>query len=466
MNYKVFLLTFILLTCAQLHCAERPPQPPASKKLPTFGQMFEHEEKQNKAMRERLSTLPRELQQDILNRYFFSAYPNINEIAKRIIALKDKITVAGMLQFFNALPYTANAITIATRLQNNPNTLPLMQEPRIIAWLEHAQKRLKGGQELYDKVKNRFTLRSTLKDLFNNKDIDLNWRDEYDQASLDAAIVNNYIKATLLLLNAGADPDTPLPNYGSTILHRASDYGSTILDRAADLGHQEIVRILLLAGANPNLKDAEMGRTLLIYAAKNNHTHTELVKLLLEFGTKLDLQDNKGKTALMYAAKKGHSAIVRLLLEFGAALDLQDNDGKTALVYAARKGHAQIVRLLLEAGANPDLKDNDDNTAIILAAYHFKRDVVETLLQASADPNLKGSHGQTALMMATVFDNIEIVKALLKAGANPDLQDDNGRTALMLAPSEEMAKLLEDASILRKQKSKPKENPAPGCAIS
>ena len=409
MNYKALQLAFTLLICTQLHSAERPPQPPASKKLPTFEQMFEQEEKQNKAMRERLSTLPRELRQDILNRYFFASYPNMNAIANRIIAFKDQITVDEMLQFFNALPYTANAITLAERLQNNSTTVPLMQNQRIIAWLEQAQKRLENGEELHTAV----VINAPYKNLLTNKDLNLNWKNYWGQTALQAAISNNHIKSVHRLLNAGVDPDTAL--------RHVINLGSLDLIRMA------LVKILLLAGANPNFK-GDMGRTV-----------------------------------LMNAAKKDHTELVKALLEFGATLDLQDNTGKTALMYAASKGNATIAWLLLQAGANPDLKDKDGDTALIVAVNNFNRDVVEIFLNAGADPNLKDRHGQTALMRAVALNSTLIARALLEAGADPDPQDDNGRTASTMVYSSKMAKILEDASLARKQKE---EKITPGCAIS
>jgi hypothetical protein len=47
-------------------------------------------------------------------------------------------------------------------------------------------------------------------------------------------------------------------------------YGNTALIFAAQNGHQEIVRILLEKGADPNMKD-QYGNTALIFAAQNDH---------------------------------------------------------------------------------------------------------------------------------------------------------------------------------------------------
>jgi len=47
-----------------------------------------------------------------------------------------------------------------------------------------------------------------------------------------------------------------------------------------------------------------------------------------------------GKTALIEAARQGHTDAVRLLLENGAAVDLQALDGSTALSLATQQRYS------------------------------------------------------------------------------------------------------------------------------
>ena len=49
-----------------------------------------------------------------------------------------------------------------------------------------------------------------------------------------------------------------------------------------------------------------------------------MVKLLLENGAHVDLQDSGGWSALMHASWKGRCEVVRQLLINGAQVDLQD----------------------------------------------------------------------------------------------------------------------------------------------
>ena len=64
-----------------------------------------------------------------------------------------------------------------------------------------------------------------------------------------------------------------------------------------------------------------------------------------------------GKTALHYAAEKGHVAVVKILLRDGADKNGKDEKGRTPLSHAAENGHALVTEILLDAGADPGLDE-------------------------------------------------------------------------------------------------------------
>jgi len=68
-------------------------------------------------------------------------------------------------------------------------------------------------------------------------------------------------------------------------------------------------------------------------------------------GADINIRNDHGNTALMYAAEYGHPEIIRLLLNAGADMKPRDRDNETALIIAQRRGRDEIVRLLREAGA-------------------------------------------------------------------------------------------------------------------
>ena len=71
--------------------------------------------------------------------------------------------------------------------------------------------------------------------------------------------------------------------------------------------------------------------------------------VLLERGAPLDIQNKKGWTALMWAAKSRHPAIIRLLLDAGAAIDVATKDGRTALHFAAGASRTMLAEASGEA---------------------------------------------------------------------------------------------------------------------
>ena len=65
----------------------------------------------------------------------------------------------------------------------------------------------------------------------------------------------------------------------------------------------------------------------------------------------MNIQENSGHTALIYASAEGYTEIVRMLLQRGADVNYIIR-GNTALVVATKRGHTEIVRMLKQAGAN------------------------------------------------------------------------------------------------------------------
>lgn len=63
----------------------------------------------------------------------------------------------------------------------------------------------------------------------------------------------------------------------------------------------------------------------------------------LKAGTDVNARDEEKRTALLWAAGKGHSAVVELLLKEGADIHVRDNEGRTALHHVAKVTLVDVV---------------------------------------------------------------------------------------------------------------------------
>ena len=73
--------------------------------------------------------------------------------------------------------------------------------------------------------------------------------------------------------------------------------------------------------------------------------------MLLAKGADIRQKSDEGKTALLWAAEKGHNNIVQALLAKKADVRVKDRSGKTALMLASNGNYSEIVNLLRAAGA-------------------------------------------------------------------------------------------------------------------
>lgn len=134
--------------------------------------------------------------------------------------------------------------------------------------------------------------------------------------------------------------------------------GRTALDLSVRHGHGALVRLLLEAGADPEQQVGEYGElTPLTQAAM--HSRTEIARDLLDAGAHPDTRCRIGFPLLAAATPApGCPEIVDLLLDRGADISLRLRD-LTTLEWAVWFGPVDMVRQLLRRGADPSAKALD-----------------------------------------------------------------------------------------------------------
>jgi palmitoyltransferase ZDHHC13/17 len=114
---------------------------------------------------------------------------------------------------------------------------------------------------------------------------------------------------------------------------------------------------LLYAGTDMNIRDSK-GYTIWHVAAQYGQTGL-LHRLLLKWSMDIASQDNEGRSALHWAAYKGHIDCVRLLLLLGLSPNVQDQEGCTPLHWAAIKGNGETCTVLIQGGGSDSLEVED-----------------------------------------------------------------------------------------------------------
>jgi hypothetical protein len=218
--------------------------------------------------------------------------------------------------------------------------------------------------------------------------VDLDKPDPDGVSPLLFAILNNNRDIAKRLIEAGADVDQ-WDMFGQAPLFaaigRREANSVTANDQLNETDGLTVVRMLLEAGANPNMQlyfrpakarggPLSRGTTPLIVAASS--ADIEVLRLLLEHGAKADLlqADRQGPVTALVSTRSSPDLIdeaLRMLHAAGADLNaiasphhLQRTRGGSPLHYAVRANNARAVEVLAELGADLDAKDIDGLTAL------------------------------------------------------------------------------------------------------
>jgi len=126
------------------------------------------------------------------------------------------------------------------------------------------------------------------------------------------------------------------------VVNSKNDFGFTPLILACYQGNNEVAIFLIKKNADINYVSDE-GTALMAAVVKGN---LELVKVLLINTANPNLTNSNGTTALMYAVQFNNYEIAKLLLEYKADKTLMNNEGKTAFEYAVFSNNDKLITIL------------------------------------------------------------------------------------------------------------------------
>jgi ankyrin repeat protein len=226
-------------------------------------------------------------------------------------------------------------------------------------------------------------------------------------------------------------------------------------------------RILRLTEKVPRFKHSRQAKALIDAIRRRD---SDLAMWFLKHGFPAEAKDNKGRSAIWWAAMGCLAPVIRELVKRGIALP------DDALVGPVDWGDLQTVRYLIRQGANVDCvasvyspvpwhnqKDvllklaimclrtspqrEDIPVALVrggakidrrckqspasllgLAALFQLTKTVKAMIARGADVNIRDGWGRTPLFNAVLTGNVAIAKALVRAGARTDVKDRSGMT--------------------------------------
>eukprot|EP00042_Codosiga_hollandica_P045065 m.452908 g.452908 ORF g.452908 m.452908 type:complete len:688 (-) comp56928_c0_seq29:1562-3625(-) len=190
--------------------------------------------------------------------------------------------------------------------------------------------------------------------------------------ALHAACNGGHVECMRLLLEAGAD---------ALKLFQ----GWTVLHVAAAAGQQQCAMLLLRSQLHRQHIDTNEGepdrRTALHLAAVEGHL--DVVKALLGAGANPELRDRTGRTCLHLALEQNQHDVAKFLIFNKIAnVNVYDLRLTTPLMIASARGNAELIALLLQAGADPNAVDEHQRTASDLAQLSNQEECLQLLRAA------------------------------------------------------------------------------------
>ncbi|KAM1273186.1 hypothetical protein ACFX2H_023116 [Malus domestica] len=281
---------------------------------------------------------------------------------------------------------------------------------------------------------------------------------------LHHAILCGNAGAVRVLLSCGANVESPVKATGGTRfnpIHMAArlglptivqcltesgcdmnsktDSGETAVMICAKYKHEECLRVLAAAGADFGLVNAA-GQSVssIARAARWSLGFQQALMCIMSDGKMPKSSNFSVFSPLMFAAQAGYIEALKAVVGSGEFdIDYQDDKGFTAVMITALKGHVEAFRFLVYAGADVKLCNKSGETAITLSEISQNRDLFEkVMLEYALEKGNRYAGGFYALHCAARRGDVDAVKLLTSRGYDVNVPDGDGYTPLMLAARE------------------------------
>ena len=311
-----------------------------------------------------------------------------------------------------------------------------------------------NGDTCLHYVARKFSSPEVLKAIISHG-VDVYATDKDNRTALMIACMKGNINAINVLLNAGADlkiadagANTCLHyavknNCCTEVLQAIISHGvvvnaickdnRTALMIACEEGNKDVINVLLTAGADPNIADAD-GETCL-HCAVLYDLCTDVLQAIISLVGDVNATNKRNETALMIACQNRNNNGINVLLNGGADPNLADRNGDTCLHYALQDDYCtEVLQAVISNGGDVNAAGKDNRTGLMIACMKANNNVINVLLNAGADPNIADGDGDTCLHYAAQNDCCtEVLQAIISHGIDVNATNKKHVTALIIA---------------------------------
>ena len=167
------------------------------------------------------------------------------------------------------------------------------------------------------------------------------------------------------------------------VMRQQDNLGGMSMHYAAAAGCLAIMQYLETLGLSTNTKDKNNATPLHSAAGQG---HLPVVEYLYERGVNLGQQSHSGMTALHYAVLRKQEKVVRFLTstaDIRSFINLQTDKGSTALLFAVSQRDAESVHALVAAGASTTIQNCQGATPLAIAYVEGPPNLVMLLEEPS-----------------------------------------------------------------------------------
>ncbi|KAF4333733.1 ankyrin repeat [Fusarium beomiforme] len=206
----------------------------------------------------------------------------------------------------------------------------------------------------------------------------------------------------------------PKPNLEAKITEDAAvdaDIGCTPLQMACKSSSFRCIKVLLEAGANPHVinADGEDVVDILLRVSPGSKDCEKCLRLLVSapYNVPKERVDEEGRTRLHRIRESTSVDFVRHLTSPFSDLDVSDENGYTPLAVAVSKGNKDVANYLIELGAKINTCSPNYGSILHIAVSNGSIDLVKLLIEAGADREMVDpdyGHGESLMYTALVVE--------------------------------------------------------------